>query len=61
MAEDVIDRWAHSVPHVPIDEIMSRTNEEKAFRGRAEEGGHFFQHMGIPLLCYAVYHVMDVL
>jgi hypothetical protein len=39
MADDLIDKWAHSVPHVPIDEIMERSNDEKEFRGRAEEGG----------------------
>lgn len=39
MADDIIDKWAHSVPHVPVEEIMSRSSEEKKLRGRAEEGG----------------------
>ena len=40
MAEDIIDKWAHSVPHVPVDSILQTAPPDKSsMRGRADEGG----------------------
>mmetsp|Transcript_21535 Transcript_21535/g.31287 ORF Transcript_21535/g.31287 Transcript_21535/m.31287 type:complete len:870 (+) Transcript_21535:112-2721(+) len=40
LAEDVLDKWAHSVPHVkPQDVISFPSPSRDNLRGRAEEGG----------------------
>ena len=39
-AEDVIDRWAHSVPRMPVEEVLSYTPPGKdKVRGVQHEGG----------------------
>lgn len=39
LADDLIDRWSHSIPHVPVNSvILSKSNNNK-LRGEIDEGG----------------------
>ena len=39
MAEDIINLWPHSNPHVPIQQVLSTPVLPKKLRSPAEEGG----------------------
>lgn len=40
MAEDILDRWAHSIPHVSVDTVMAARAPDKGdMRGTVDEGG----------------------
>jgi hypothetical protein len=40
LAEDILDRWAHSVPLVPLQKILAASAPRKdILRGKADEGG----------------------
>jgi hypothetical protein len=40
MAEDILDKWAHSIPHVPVNAVMAAHAPDKGdMRGTVDEGG----------------------
>jgi hypothetical protein len=39
MSEELIDKWPHSVPFIPAENILNAPEPPKKPRNRAEEGG----------------------
>ena len=40
MADDIIDRWSHSIPHVDAKTVLANpSSENQALRGDVDEGG----------------------
>jgi hypothetical protein len=39
LAEEVIDKWPHSVPFIPTQQLIEAPEPSKKVRNRAEEGG----------------------